>query len=66
MLLGLELVVVDVLDDAVLVEHVRLPSRQRPEQVSRHTPLLPHLVPLVAQQRERQLVLLLEFLHIHQ
>ena len=61
-LLGLELVVVDVLDDAVLVQHVGLPPRERPEQVPGHAPLLAHPVPLVAQQRERQPVLLRELL----
>jgi hypothetical protein len=59
-LLGLELVVVDVLHDALLVEHVGLPPRQRPEQVGRDPPLLAHLVPVVAQQRVRQPVLLRE------
>jgi hypothetical protein len=59
-LLGLELVVVDVLHDALLVEHVCLPPRQRPEQVGRDPPLLAHLVPVVAQQRVRQPVLLRE------
>jgi hypothetical protein len=64
-LLGLELVVVDVLDDAVLVQHVGLPPRERPEQVPGHAPLLAHPVPLVAQQRERQPVLLRERLVRH-
>lgn len=59
-LLGLELVVVDVLHDALLVQHVRLAPRQRPEQVRGDAPLLAHAVPLVAQQRERQPVLLRE------
>ena len=61
-LLGLELVVVNQGDNAPSVRDVGLSPRESTEEVSWHAKLLPHLVAFVAQQRVRQVVLLLESL----
>lgn len=64
MLLWLELIVVYQLNHSIPVKNVGLPSRQCTKQVRRHSPLFPHLVPLITQQCERKPIFFGECLHI--